>query len=160
MSKGKDITSQKFGKLTAIKKVGLTEKQLQKWLCQCDCGNYKEVAYTHLVKGLVMSCGCLKANAAEKATKAINEASVDGVKIPLITKKRAKNNTTGRKGISKVKTKTGRIRYRVRITLNNKTIQIGNFDTLEEAIKARELAEEKYYKPYIDEYEERKKEEI
>lgn len=154
MTKPKDITGQKFGKLTVIKKVGLTEKQLQKWLCKCECGNYKEVVYTHLVKGMVASCGCLKVAAAEKAT--MNEATVDGVKIPALIKKTAKNNSSGRKGVSKFKTKTGRIRYRVRITVNKKTINVGKFDTLEEAIKARELAEEKYFKPYIDTYRERK----
>jgi hypothetical protein len=30
-----------------------------KWLCQCDCGNMKHVATTHLKNGATRSCGCI-----------------------------------------------------------------------------------------------------
>ena len=30
------------------------------WLCQCDCGNTKEVRMRNLVRGATYSCGCLK----------------------------------------------------------------------------------------------------
>lgn len=53
----------KFGRLTAIKKVGMKgngrgSKAI--WLCKCDCGNEKEVLRNSLVSGTTKSCGCLE----------------------------------------------------------------------------------------------------
>lgn len=51
----KDITGQKFNRLTAIEYVGKF-----KWLCVCDCGN-RHVCYGgDLRQGKVKSCGCLR----------------------------------------------------------------------------------------------------
>lgn len=55
----KDITGQKFGKLTAIKPIGMTNNRNTIWLCQCDCGNFKEVRGDQLRDGSTQSCGCL-----------------------------------------------------------------------------------------------------
>ena len=55
-----DITGQKFGRLVAIKATEGRSKKGVLWLCQCDCGNTKLVASTHLRCGSVRSCGCLK----------------------------------------------------------------------------------------------------
>lgn len=55
----KDITGMRFGKLIAIES---TSKRLFRnviWLCQCDCGNFKEVDQGSLKNGLVKSCGCI-----------------------------------------------------------------------------------------------------
>ena len=56
-----DITGQKFGKLTVIKrienKVGKTRSK-PCWLCQCDCGNQVSVIRDDLVSGHTKSCGC------------------------------------------------------------------------------------------------------
>lgn len=54
-----DLTNQKFGKLTVIKRVENKGKHTY-WLCQCDCGNYKEVRGSHLKSGKIQSCGCLR----------------------------------------------------------------------------------------------------
>lgn len=53
-----------------------------------------------------------------------------------------KNNKLGHKGIFLNKNKT---RYCARIMVNYKNIHLGTFDTLEEAIKARQEAEIKYF---------------
>lgn len=53
-----------------------------------------------------------------------------------------KNNKLGYKGISLNKNKT---RYCARIMVNYKTIHLGTFDTLEEAIQVRHNAEIKYF---------------
>lgn len=37
-----NITGQRFGKLIALKKVD-SRKGNTYWLCQCDCGNQKEI---------------------------------------------------------------------------------------------------------------------
>lgn len=59
----KDIAGMKFGRLTAIKKVGTKgngKGSKSIWLCRCDCGNEKEILRNSLVSGTTKSCGCLE----------------------------------------------------------------------------------------------------
>lgn len=51
----RDLTGQRFGRLTALEYVGG-----RYWLCRCDCGNSHRVHGSNLVGGLVKSCGCLR----------------------------------------------------------------------------------------------------
>lgn len=55
----KDLTGEKFGKLTVLKYV---EKKGKKhmWLCKCDCGNESIVSDVNLISGNTKSCGCLR----------------------------------------------------------------------------------------------------
>lgn len=59
MAKWKDITGQKFGKLTALEYVDSDEKGRAWWLCKCDCGNLHKVKGITIREGNVKSCGCL-----------------------------------------------------------------------------------------------------
>lgn len=53
-----DVTGQRFGKLTAIKRVGRDSERDSLWLLQCDCGNTC-IKNLHTVKsGQATSCGC------------------------------------------------------------------------------------------------------
>lgn len=54
----KDISGQKFGRLTALYRLHNT-KGRTKWLCVCECGNFAEVNVYHLTGGHTRSCGCL-----------------------------------------------------------------------------------------------------
>lgn len=47
----------RYGRLTAIKRVDANCKE-SKWLCRCECGNYKSVFACHLQSGSIKSCGC------------------------------------------------------------------------------------------------------
>lgn len=60
MGKLKDITNQKFGRLTAVHPTGEKDKNGKTlWYCKCDCGGSK-VAPIHLLNnGRIKSCGCL-----------------------------------------------------------------------------------------------------
>lgn len=54
-----DLTNKQFGRLTVIEK---TDRRISKsivWLCQCQCGNTKEINGAHLTHGKTTSCGCL-----------------------------------------------------------------------------------------------------
>lgn len=53
-----DLTGQKFGRLTVIKRVG-TKNRSPLWLCKCDCGNETEVNSQSLSTGNTKSCGCI-----------------------------------------------------------------------------------------------------
>lgn len=56
----KDLTGLKFGKLTAIKPLRQDNNLYWVWLCQCDCGNTKEVNSKQLIQHLTTSCGCAR----------------------------------------------------------------------------------------------------
>lgn len=60
MAKTRDLTGQRFGKLTVL---APTEKRIDGgsvvWKCRCGCGNTAEVSAGRLVRGKVRSCGCL-----------------------------------------------------------------------------------------------------
>lgn len=61
--KEKDIIGLKFERLTVIEEVNPhvypSGKKRRKFLCKCDCGNFKEVMINDLVQGHTKSCGCL-----------------------------------------------------------------------------------------------------
>lgn len=60
MSRKKDLTYQKFGKLLVLKEGNKRSKYNQLyWLCLCDCGKTKEILSTSLVQGKSKSCGCV-----------------------------------------------------------------------------------------------------
>ena len=54
----KDLTNQKFGRLTAIKRVDDEKNGKVQWLCQCDCGRQCIVRAQDLTKRHTTSCGC------------------------------------------------------------------------------------------------------
>ncbi|MDN5446970.1 MAG: hypothetical protein L0F86_06225 [Lactococcus lactis] len=53
-----DLTYQKFGRLTVIKRVG-TSQNSPLWECQCDCGNVFKAITRALKSGNTKSCGCI-----------------------------------------------------------------------------------------------------
>lgn len=53
-----DLTGQRFGRLTVIKRVENNGKKVM-WLCRCDCGNETTVFSGYLRNGNTKSCGCL-----------------------------------------------------------------------------------------------------
>lgn len=54
----RDVTGQKFGRLTARSRLGLRGHHSY-WVCVCDCGKTTEVSLSNLTRGEVSSCGCL-----------------------------------------------------------------------------------------------------
>lgn len=60
MSKCIDMTGQKWGLLTIIKRAENDAYGKAQWLCQCECGNKKIINGSSIRKGLTISCGCHK----------------------------------------------------------------------------------------------------
>lgn len=63
--KVENLKGQKFGRLKVKKDLGMkryekSRVQVRVWLCECDCGNTKEVIGYNLIKGRTQSCGCLQ----------------------------------------------------------------------------------------------------
>ena len=59
-----DLTNQKFGKLTAIKRAS-NRRSHTYWECLCECGNYCEIRTNSLRTGHTISCGCVTSKGEE-----------------------------------------------------------------------------------------------
>ena len=76
-----DLTGQKFGKLTVIKRVEDDSEAHIKWLCECECGNFITTRGTSLRSGITKSCGCLvgdKIRELNKLKKKYNKYDLSG----------------------------------------------------------------------------------
>lgn len=58
--KYRDITGQRFGKLTALSPSEKRQNGSVVWNCRCDCGNLFEQTGRNLVRGFSRHCGCEK----------------------------------------------------------------------------------------------------
>ena len=54
-----DITGNKYGMLTVVRRAESAPKGITRWECRCDCGNTVVVRGGNLKNGAVKSCGCL-----------------------------------------------------------------------------------------------------
>ena len=156
-SKPKDITGQRFGRMTVLRDSGerCSDRGVL-WLCKCDCGNEKIARGSDLKRGHVKSCGCLKREIDEKAIninkshkKQAEEQLKEGTKLDALTKKISKNNTSGVKGVSFDKNAKNWIAL---MTFKNKVVLREHFKNKQDAINARKEAEEKYFKPILEKY--------
>lgn len=71
MPKFEDLTGQRFGRLTVIKRVESSKSGSGRWLCKCDCGNEIIAYYSNLKRGNTKSCGCLFREQIKKPRKEI-----------------------------------------------------------------------------------------
>lgn len=60
MSKFIDLTGQKFGNLTAVKRLENNRHKCAMWECRCSCGKTAICTTGHLRSGHSKTCGCLK----------------------------------------------------------------------------------------------------
>lgn len=58
MPRTKDLTGQQFGRLTAIRSIGLDKWNNVIWECKCECGNTHATRASQLLSGRIKSCGC------------------------------------------------------------------------------------------------------
>jgi hypothetical protein len=151
MNRFKDLTGKKFGRLTVMSVANKKYKDRGViWNCLCDCGNKVKVRERHLIDGGTRSCGCLMIEHTKIIqVKATNVDRFKGTKIGQLTRKISSSNSSGYKGINWDKKRS---KWRVRLTLAGKEKHLGYFDKLEDAIECRKRAEEKYFKPIIEEY--------
>lgn len=69
-----DLTGQKFGKLTVIKRSNKRRSSgLPLWECLCDCGNVTYVTSSDLKSGNTSSCGCTKSKGEDKISKLLRD---------------------------------------------------------------------------------------
>ena len=145
-----NYTGYKIGKLKVLEKTNKKNKQNRVlYKCKCDCGNIVYYNSSDLKQNI--SCGCWRKSRARinkmlKTMKYTENTSIALIKKTTINS----NNTSGFRGVSY---DMNRNKWRAYIKLQYKNKHLGRFDTFEDAVQARLDAEEKYYKPIIDKYE-------
>ena len=60
MEVSKDITGQRFGRLTVICREGTNRNRASTWRCMCDCGSEIVAVGSNLRTGWSQSCGCIR----------------------------------------------------------------------------------------------------
>ena len=141
----KDLTGQKFGRLTVIGFV-YTKNKKNHWECKCDCGNTCFVPTTYLTRGDTVSCGC-KNEENRASFPNLDRGLVDETMLCGIKKDRKlnKNNTLGVRGVHFDK---DRGLWVAQIMFQRKAHNLGRFKTKKEAIEARKSGEEEYFGKY------------
>lgn len=145
----KDLTGQKFGRLTAIYSKNVNKRY--KWLCQCDCGNQVWVNTASLINGHTQSCGCLSRERASKNNSKyfaeyreknfIHNTSIAKLKSRINT-----NNNSGTKGVYYHKSTK---KWVAKLTFQKKTY-CKEFLKKEDAIKYRKYLEDKYFNSFLE----------
>lgn len=146
-----DLTGQRFGNLEVIERAGTNERGQALWMCKClRCGNLRPFAATILRRGEAVSCGCTRPDQGRSARHVLmTEKTVDGVQVPLLTKKVRSDSGTGVKGVYR-RVRKGTVYYEAHITVKGKRIWGPMRRTLAEAIADRKVLEEQYHKPYLE----------
>lgn len=149
MPKKKDLTGQRFGRLTVLEPTGKRDgKGSIYWRCRCDCGHEIDVTQDKLVYGAYKSCGCLKREMQSQVSQQLH--MVDGTCVEwLRSRKSRSDNTSGFRGV--YRQKNGR--YRVHIGFKGEKYYLGTYGSFQEAVKVREDAEERIHGGFLEAYE-------
>ena len=75
MPRYRDITGQKFGRLTAMHPTEPNRIGQMRWRFQCECGVEKIIVGANVVFGNVQSCGCLRRDANRNRQAALSAAA-------------------------------------------------------------------------------------
>lgn len=151
--KSPELTGRVFGKLTVIgrsdKRGPRGQRTTPLWECRCECGNITYKAKDTLTNPDLSMCSeCAAKYAAEKARA--EAGFVEGTQLAKIRDMTpSKANTSGYRGIyyeSKFD------RYRAQIIFRRKRYYLGTYKNIEDAIKARQRAEEEFYGAFLEEY--------
>lgn len=142
-SNTKDLTGRVFGQLKAIR---LTDRRtnggVRIWGCECSCGKTAFVSSSNLVRGNTLSCGHLNTDGEDFRTR-----------VKYLDSKLYMNNTSGHKGVSRVKRSGNWVAY---INFQGERISLGRFTDIQDAIRARKEAEDYYFKPVLEHFEDRR----
>ena len=131
----KDLRGQKFGNLLVLESTNNKSSDRSIcWRCRCEaCGKEKEIPANQLKKGVQISCGCGKSRRLQETNGYIDDTCLKLV----FSDKISRNNTSGHKGVY-----LKRGKWAAQIQYKKKIYRLGVYDRLEDAVKARRLAEE------------------
>lgn len=145
----RDVSGEKFGRLTAIEPTDKRRSNAVVWRCKCDCGNEKMVAIDDLISGATTSCGCLMKGKPRGNPKVMHE-KIAGERFKgsntlnaSLDKKINSNNKSGVMGVF-----WHRGKWVARIRFKGKDYYLGQYDNIEDAAKARRDAEIRLFGNY------------
>lgn len=72
MAKRIDMAGEKYGRVTVISYVGISEDRRALWKCQCECGTTFITRGKDLRQGKVTSCGCVRKEHCSTRMTALN----------------------------------------------------------------------------------------
>ena len=155
MRQKKDIMSQTFGYLKVIRCTDKKYRGSYIWEFECQlCGKRIEQRIGQVTSGQIVSCGCYRNKNLEMKSTSEKVGFVNGTNISKIKSQvLPRNNTSGHKGVYLQKGKSKPDKWCAYIYFQKKRYYLGTFTDKEDAIKARELAEEKLYGNFINQYE-------
>lgn len=150
-AKIKNITGKRFGSLTVIRRSDRFVEFPSKgrrylWECRCDCG---EIVYrlTEKLRPEIMSaCKNCSAKAAAQ-TMTANAGFVEGTQICKLTS--TKPNLGNSSGVRGVFFNNKTQKYRAVLEFQGKNHYLGEYSQLEDAIKARQQAEDQFFAPFL-----------
>jgi hypothetical protein len=151
-----EISGEKYGMLTALKPVGRSRNGDTKWLCKCDCGNFRVVAISNLRHKRFPTVDCGNHNK-PRSQEAINATSKwmhendlkQNTRLTTLTGKPRSNGTSGVCGVSWSKRDKKWVAY---LQFGGQYKLRSEFKNKHDAINARKAAEEKYFKPILEKY--------
>ena len=137
----------RFNRLTVLYP---TDKRNSKgsvvWHCRCDCGRELDIAYNNLMYTNLISCGCRKKEHSSELSNHLTR--VAGTSLDLVKSRKVPvNNTTGHRGVYLIRGK-----YVAKINFQKKAYYLGSYDCVEDAVKARSVAEERLFDSTADFY--------
>lgn len=144
-----DLTNRVFKKLTAIQPTKLRYVDGSViWECRCECGNIVNVPSTRLLSDRTHQCQECYSKSRKGNKEILAKASAKNNRFKtniglIFSDKLNKNNTSGVKGVYLIKRPK---QYRAFITFQGVHRILGDFDTIEEATKARRKAEKEIRK--------------
>lgn len=115
------------------------------WHCRCDCGNEIDVPTRYLKSGNTRSCGCLN-----RESRPTPSDTIEGTRTSSLGDKPPVTNTSGVRGVSWSKRDQTWEAY---IKFKGTFHHLGHYKNIEDAVKARKRAEEKYFQPFLEELE-------
>lgn len=149
----KDLTGQRFGRLTALYRLDKMRGSSYLWQCRCDCGKEVQTTANSLLSGNSKSCGCGRVDAVKRTTQKYGTVAdhvhlIDGTCVEKLGRRGLqRNNTSGYTGVQARGNK-----WIAMITFKKKVYYLGIYAELEEAVRARRLAEERLHGEFLDWY--------
>ena len=149
--KSPDLTGQVFGKLTVIgrsdRRNPRGKRTTPMWECRCECGNitYKATdTLTNPDESMCQECkGRIGAEIARQSAGFVGGTQISRIKnMTLIA-----TNTSGCRGVYYDK-KTNK--YRARLKFKGKIMNFGSYTNFEDAVKARQAAEQEYFGSFLE----------
>lgn len=115
--------------------------------CLCDCGKETTILWARIKSGRSKTCGHDRDKILNDGQNINRSGKMDGTNVYSFNQKLSKNNTSGAKGVSYVSKMN---KYRAYITFRRKQYSLGCYDTVNDALTARKIAEEEIFGNFID----------